>query len=176
MDARDAPSTLNLRRRFALIVPIATVCLAGDQLTKSLAARYLADDGPRTFLNGFIRLEYTANPGGFLSMGSSLPEAERTLIFSFGVGVALLVTLLYLLSARNPRTGVVIGLSFSFGGGLSNLLDRLTMDGAVADFISVGFGTFRTGIFNVADTMIAAGIITVLVSTFVHLKHGQWAA
>jgi signal peptidase II len=46
---------------------------------------------------------------------------------------------------------------FVIGGGISNLLDRLIQDGGVTDFLSVGFGEFRTGIFNLADVYILLG-------------------
>jgi signal peptidase II len=41
-------------------------------------------------------------------------------------------------------------------GGLSNLIDRVAM-GTVIDFLNVGIGSFRTGIFNVADVAIMVG-------------------
>ena len=42
-------------------------------------------------------------------------------------------------------------------GGMSNLIDRVAM-GSVIDFMNVGIGSFRTGIFNVADGAIMAGV------------------
>ena len=42
-------------------------------------------------------------------------------------------------------------------GGISNLVDRIAM-GSVIDFLNVGVGPFRTGIFNVADVAIVTGI------------------
>jgi signal peptidase II len=47
-------------------------------------------------------------------------------------------------------------------GGLSNLIDRITL-GSVIDFMNVGVGPVRTGIFNVADVAIMAGVAIVLV-------------
>jgi signal peptidase II len=41
-------------------------------------------------------------------------------------------------------------------GGTSNLLDRITY-GMVIDFMNVGIGPLRTGIFNVADMAIMLG-------------------
>jgi signal peptidase II len=45
-------------------------------------------------------------------------------------------------------------------GGASNLLDRI-LYGTVIDFMNVGIGPLRTGIFNVADMaiMLGAGIL-----------------
>jgi len=43
------------------------------------------------------------------------------------------------------------------GGGLGNLIDRLFFGGKVTDFVSMGIGPLRTGIFNVADVAIMFG-------------------
>ena len=45
------------------------------------------------------------------------------------------------------------------GGGFSNLFDRTVHGGYVVDFINVGFGALRTGIFNVADVAITVGVL-----------------
>lgn len=43
------------------------------------------------------------------------------------------------------------------GGGISNLTDRIFNDGRVIDFMNIGLGGLRTGIFNVADICVMAG-------------------
>ena len=45
-------------------------------------------------------------------------------------------------------------------GGASNLVDRIAY-GSVIDFMNLGIGSLRTGIFNVADMaiMLGAGIL-----------------
>jgi signal peptidase II len=50
------------------------------------------------------------------------------------------------------------------GGGLSNLFDRIAYGGYVLDFLNVGIGPLRTGIFNVADMFIMAGVFVMLFS------------
>jgi signal peptidase II len=47
-------------------------------------------------------------------------------------------------------------------GGIGNLLDRLFNNGAVIDFIRLGIGPLRTGIFNMADVAIVTGVVTFL--------------
>ena len=51
------------------------------------------------------------------------------------------------------------------GGGVSNLLDRI-IHGAAVDFMNVGIGPLRTGIFNVAAVAIMLGVGIVLLETF----------
>jgi signal peptidase II len=48
------------------------------------------------------------------------------------------------------------------GGGLGNLIDRMMNDGRVVDFVSLGVGSLRTGIMNVADVAVFAGAMLLL--------------
>jgi len=56
-------------------------------------------------------------------------------------------------------------MSLILGGGLSNLYDRIAY-GKVVDFMNMGIGDLRTGIFNVADMFILAGIIWYVFTSF----------
>jgi signal peptidase II len=64
-------------------------------------------------------------------------------------------------SAANTSLHVV-ALGLVAGGGLANWLDRVVDDGAVTDFVSLGIGTLRTGIFNLADVAIVLGVLLLL--------------
>ena len=48
---------------------------------------------------------------------------------------------------------------FILAGGIGNLIDRILNNGLVTDFINVGIGPLRTGIFNVADIAFTCGAI-----------------
>jgi signal peptidase II len=52
-----------------------------------------------------------------------------------------------------------VGLALFVAGGISNWIDRAT-NGSVVDFLNIGVGWLRTGVFNVADVaiMLGAGI------------------
>ena len=43
------------------------------------------------------------------------------------------------------------------GGGVGNWIDRVLHAGVVTDFVRIGLGPLRTGIFNVADVAVMAG-------------------
>jgi len=68
---------------------------------------------------------------------------------------------LYMILKSLPKYELT-GLVLILGGGLSNLLDRLYHQGKVIDFLNIGIGSFRTGIFNMADIYIAIGILIIL--------------
>ncbi|HEY9518344.1 MAG TPA: signal peptidase II, partial [Gemmatimonadales bacterium] len=54
-----------------------------------------------------------------------------------------------------------LGLYLILGAGLSNLWDRL-LRGRVIDFLNVGIGPLRTGIFNLADVALMLGLVLIL--------------
>jgi signal peptidase II len=140
--------------RLALIALIVAT-VGCDRVTKHMAATALAGGISRSFLADTVRLEYSENAGGFLSLGARLPVAARTGLFTVGTGLALLGLAVVAFQIRH-RTLSLIGISLFLAGGASNWLDRAAT-GRVVDFMNVGLGPLRTGIFNVADVAIMCG-------------------
>ncbi len=132
-------------------------CFACDQATKQVASRSLAESGPVSVAGDLVRLELVTNPGAFLSLGAGLSPGTRQLIFV--VVVPLLLAGLSVVLLRTGRLGraELLGLALLAGGGLGNWLDRVLNAGAVTDFVSLGVGGLRTGIFNFADVAILLG-------------------
>ena len=157
---------MNPNSHAALVLPIVSVCITVDQITKWLAKKYLAPDGFLSFAGDTVRLQYAENTGAFLSLGSSLPEPWRHRVFTVFVGIFLLALLAYLYFNRGLPREYVACLALVCGGGLSNLIDRIAYGGRVVDFLNVGVGPVRTGIFNVADMAITGGAILLLVDSF----------
>ncbi|MCB0052448.1 MAG: signal peptidase II, partial [Caldilinea sp.] len=58
----------------------------------------------------------------------------------------------------------LIAIALLLGGGIGNLIDRLVNEGRVIDFMNVGIGSLRTGVFNVADMAIMAGVGLIMLS------------
>lgn len=127
-----------------------------DRVTKRAATEWLAGEPARSFLAGSVRLVYAENRGGFLSLGATLAPAARTALFTTATGLFLAGLLLVALRAR-WSLGRSIGVALLLGGGISNWIDRL-LHGRVVDFLNVGLGPLRTGIFNLADVAILAGL------------------
>lgn len=146
----------------SIIFGIVTLCVGCDQGTKYAAKYYLQNRDPLSYMGDMFRLHYAENTGGFLSMGAGLPDTVRVMLFVV-VTTLLLIGFLFLL-LRKKKLTVVLATSSALviGGGLGNILDRITNQGAVIDFMNIGFGTFRTGIFNVADMAIMVGVCMLL--------------
>jgi signal peptidase II len=150
---------INLRRGVLLCLLLAGT--AGcDRVTKHLAVTTLAGAPDRSFLADTIRLQYHENPGAFLAFGASWPPAAQAFVFQFGNAV-LLAGAAFLAARYRWSRLAGCGLVLFLAGGMSNLADRMAI-GSVIDFLNVGIGPVRTGIFNVADMAIMAGIAMVL--------------
>jgi signal peptidase II len=147
--------------RIGLAVLIMLLCVVCDQITKSVARAKLSQHPPLLFLNGFIRVHYTENPGAFLGLGANWPWPVRFLLLTVFAGLGLALAIGYLIRAPLDPWGVV-GLSLLAGGGIGNLIDRLQHEGRVTDFVRLGKGVLRTGVFNVADVAIMAGALLLM--------------
>jgi len=152
------------RRRLIVFGAIAGLGVALDQLVKAIARVYLAPRPPIVVWGGVVRLVYSENAGAFMGLGTALPPAVRTLLFGVFAAVLLGVVTAYVLTAGGLTRIDVVAASLLVAGGLGNLIDRAVWGGRVTDFVTVGFGWLRTGIFNVADVLIVAGVVWFLVS------------
>jgi signal peptidase II len=144
--------------RVLLIVVILFSCVGCDQVTKVTAQKYLASSQPISYFDDIFRLQYMENKGAFLSLGAALPEGLRFWLLIALTGIAVAGMLVFLLLKRSLRLSFVIAISFIIGGGVGNLIDRILNNGAVIDFMNIGVGRLRTGIFNIADLPIMIGI------------------
>lgn len=155
-----------MTRRMRILLVLVTVlwCVGCDQTTKAVAKSYLVPAHTVSLAGDTIRLHYTENRGAFLSLGAALSPPWRTLIFTVAVAAALALLLVYLMFGAAHSLIGVTALALIAGGGLSNLIDRLIYGGAVIDFLNIGLGSVRTGVFNVADIAITAGVAVLLLS------------
>ncbi len=147
---------MTIFRRGVLICLLLAGTAGCDRVTKHLAMTTLAGMPEQSYLGDTVRLDYHENPGGFLSTGATWRPGIRAVVFQFANGIFLLGTLV--LAARSKWSRLAgVGLIMFLAGGISNLIDRMAM-GSVIDFLNVGIGPVRTGIFNIADVAIIAGI------------------
>ena len=151
---------MSARQRSRAMILVACLATIGcDRVTKQAAASILADSPVRSYLADTVRLIYAENVGGFLSVGAGLPIARRMLVFTVATGL-LLLGMTYA-AIRGRWEGMrLLGTALIVSGGASNWIDRVAT-GSVIDFLNVGIGPLRTGIFNVADVAILGGALLV---------------
>jgi len=150
--------------RIMVVVATLICCVGCDQVSKSAARALLPSGVTESLFADSLRLELVENPGSFLSLGATLPEHLRFTLFTAVAAVVLIALVCAALFARRLGAARIIAIGLVAGGGLSNLIDRLVYDGLVTDFLNVGIGSFRTGIFNVADMAILAGALLLVIN------------
>ena len=153
------PSTMHTGR-ILLLTLLMAMTVGCDRVTKHIAASTLAGMPRQSFLADTVRLDYTENEGAFLGLGGDWPPAIRTGVFTVWNALSLVATATLAFRRRWSRPELV-ALTLFLAGGLSNLIDRVAR-GSVIDFMNVGLGPFRTGIFNVADMAIMLGLVILL--------------
>ncbi len=153
---------MTFRHRLIVILITILCCVGCDQQTKSFAAANLRGREPVSFLAGMLRFDYVENAGSFLGLGDSLPAPWRNALFVYGCTAGVIALLVYTVLAKRASAMQVFALSLLSAGGIGNLLDRWICGGYVRDFLNVGIGPLRTGIFNIADVALMAGGVLAL--------------
>lgn len=159
-EPRGVMRSLTRRTIRVLYLGLTVSTIGCDQVTKQIAADQLADGARRSLWHDAVRFQYTENPGAFLGLGGSLPPNIRTPVLASAT-VALLLGVVLALRAQGLTLAYRLGLYLILGAGLSNLWDRL-LRGRVIDFLNVGIGPLRTGIFNLADVVLLLGLALIL--------------
>ncbi len=155
--------TPQLRKTFALVLPIAACGILLDRVTKILAVSFLKGHPPVDIIRSVIRLNYAENTGAAFN----LFRGQRTFFIFLTVAVlAFVAYALYKGWIRNTFGYCSVGLCIS--GAIGNFTDRL-LYGYVVDMFEPTF--IRFAIFNVADICLTiGGILLAVYLLFFHDK------
>jgi signal peptidase II len=150
--------------RLALVATLLLGCVGCDQISKEVARAHLPLGESHSLLGDTLRIMHVENAGAFLSIGAGLSEHARVVIFQGAIS-ALVLGLLWAAAFR-AATGQcqVVGFTLLAASGIGNLIDRFSNDGLVTDFLNLGIGSIRTGIFNVADVVGLVGCVLLLLA------------
>ena len=151
-----------LKNRLLLVFTIVAATVGLDQWTKQLAIRHLKGKDVIYYLGDLFNLEYAQNTGAFLSLGESLDPFTKRIVLNALPALLLIGLLVYIFRDRRMTGWQTAALAFIVGGGLSNIVDRMTQ-GYVVDMMHIELtDTLQTGVFNVADMGIMLGMFMML--------------
>jgi len=85
------------------------------------------------------------------------------------IPIFLIVIYFLVHSWQRKQTGLIMAFSLVTFGAFSNLLDRFRY-GFVIDFINLDFGLFANPAFNLADLLICAGLVLLIILLFSQKK------
>ena len=165
-------------KRILIIALILSTVIAIDQATKWVAIYYLSNSETiYRFGCDIFRLQYAENTGAFLSLGAGLPDGIRASIMTGLNTVILSALIIYIFLGKKITMLPLCAFSLVAAGGIGNLIDRIFRQGRVVDFMNMGITVnqfpLRTGIFNVADVDIMAGLFLIIAIEFLHLFSGK---
>lgn len=150
----------------SLVIALTLVSnISCDQLSKSLVRTSVQDQEMIPLISNRIKLMRVENKGAFLSLGNSLPPLVRVGLLVFIPTLVLGFGVYFIFRKKDIRPVTLFGICCVLGGGIGNIFDRI-MYGSVTDFLHIDFVIFQTGVFNLADVSIMAGVFIVLIDTY----------
>ncbi len=143
----------------AIIVALAAIGLAADQVAKHFAIELLPEGKPVQILGDVLIFQLVYNPGAAFSLGSG-----ATWVFTIALAVVAIAILI--VAWRIRSRGWAITLGFLLAGVLGNLTDRLFREpgfpvGHVVDYIFTPW--LLPAIYNIADMFIVGSMIVVAI-------------
>jgi signal peptidase II len=148
--------------RLVLVATLMVGCVGCDQVSKRMARTQLTLGANHSYLGDTFRVIHVENPGAFLGVGENLPAPVRAVAFQGAISIIVLALLWIASFRRHIRPWQVVGFTLLAASGVGNLIDRFINEGRVTDFLNLGIGTLRTGIFNFADLFGVLGVMVLL--------------
>lgn len=152
-------------KKFILPLLVIILVIISDRISKQWAVETLKGMPAESYLGDSFRIIYAENEGAFLSLGSELPENVRFWLLAIIPILALGYFGFTLFFNTTVGQWQRIAFAFIISGGGSNIIDRI-LEGKVVDFLNIGIGELRSGIFNIADMAIMAGLFLILPMAF----------
>ncbi|MBQ8546438.1 MAG: signal peptidase II [Clostridia bacterium] len=140
-----------------ILIAIIAFIIVVDQVSKLLTSHLMELGDSVEIIEGFFRLKYITNPGMSFSL---FDEEGQRWVFMIISPIALVAIGIYLFKFSKDKLPMKIGLAFIFGGGFSNMIDRIfygeaLFKGEVIDMFD--FYGIWNAIFNVADSFVCVG-------------------
>ena len=158
-------------QKYEFVFVIAGLIVVLDQWTKWLVrvnlpagAMWLPES--LEWLSPYARIVHWFNTGAAFGMFQG-----GSLVFTVLAFVVIGAIIYYFPQVDKRDWPLRIAMSMQLGGALGNLTDRLTNEGRVTDFLSVG----RFPVFNIADASISVGTVILLLGVYLQERAAQKA-
>ncbi|WP_417876188.1 signal peptidase II [Winogradskyella sediminis] len=152
--------------RNLFIILLVAFNIAIDQISKVIVRSTMirGGKGQINVIQDYFQLIWVENKGAFLGMGSDMNPTLRLVFLLVLPAIVLAYVTYYIVKTKELDRMSLIAFCCIVGGGIANVFDRIVF-GQVTDFFYIDLGgVFKTGIFNVADMSVTAGMIVLLFS------------
>ncbi len=141
-----------LKDYFVLFLISGTIVIL-DYWTKNLVRTNLAYTQvfhPEWWLSQYVRIVHWQNTGAAFGLFQ-----DMSLVFTLLAFIVAGVIIYYFPRVPREEWLIRLAMGMQMGGALGNLINRLTHEGTVTDWISVG----NFPVFNIADASISVGVV-----------------
>lgn len=165
-------SSYSSRSTFQGMLPwliLAVIIILADQFTKTLILGYykLGDSTPVTNFFNIVRVH---NSGAAFSFLAGAGGWQRW--FFTGVGAVATIFILWMLRSHHAQKLFSFALACILGGAIGNVIDRL-LHGYVVDFLDFYYGAWHFPAFNIADSAITIGAISLILDEILRVRRGR---
>ena len=152
----------------ALWLGLALVVVALDQFTKTLILGYF-QLGDTRYVTPFFNVVRVHNTGAAFSFLAGASGWQRW--FFVGLGFVASAFIVWMLRSHPTQRLFCFAVTMIMGGALGNVLDRL-LHGYVVDFLQFHAGGWYFPSFNLADSAITLGAVTLILDELRRVRRG----
>lgn len=148
-------------RNAVTVMAVAISVIGADQISKQLALSSFNPGELRPVIDNFFNLTLSFNRGAAFGLWAGLDSGWREGVLAITIILALLVVGALLTRPYYQSIIAQIALAAILGGALGNVIDRVVY-GAVIDFLDFYLGSYHWPAFNVADSAICVGVLSLV--------------
>ena len=148
-------------RRYGVLAFVVLSIIVVDQITKAYIDGSMYLHQSISIIPGYFNLTYIRNPGAAFGIMGTTSGGFRLVFFFITsiLAMGLLITIFLRLDPHDWWGQLTI--ASIFGGAIGNFIDRLQY-GEVIDFLDFYVNGYHWPAFNVADSAISVGVISLL--------------
>ncbi|MHB1200925.1 MAG: signal peptidase II [Polaromonas sp.] len=148
---------------------LALMVLIADQLTKVLILGYYRL-GDATYVTSFFNIVRVHNTGAAFSFLAGASGWQRWFFTAIGIAAALIIV--GLLKSHAGQKLFSFALACILAGALGNVIDR-SLYGYVVDFLDFHYGNWHFPAFNLADSAITVGAVSLIVDELRRVRRAK---
>lgn len=145
--------------------------IALDQLTKQWILHNVAYMAERIEVLPFFNIIHVRNYGAAFSFLSDQGGWQKFLFVALALVISGALAVM-LRRQGNDQRRVNIAFSLIIGGAIGNVIDRIWL-GSVVDFLDLYYGNYHWPAFNVADSAIVLGALTMVLDSVLGVRQNR---
>jgi signal peptidase II len=145
---------------------LALVILLADQFTKVLIIGFY-QHGDSTYVSSFFNIVRVHNSGAAFSFLASASGWQRW--FFTAIGIIAAIVIVWMLKSHPGQKLFSFALACILGGAIGNVIDRV-LYGYVVDFLDFHWRGIHFPAFNVADSAITIGAISLILDEVLRVR------